>query len=92
MLLAHAQLAAATGFLEIGTRTATPEKTARLPKPCECVLEGASGLGLINDLVVPDQSMCPQTRENAFNAPSYRARWVNIVDPELPSTETVSSV
>jgi hypothetical protein len=56
------------------------------------VLEGVSGLGLINDLVVPEQSVCLQTRENAFNAPSYRARWVNIVDPELPSTETVSSV
>jgi hypothetical protein len=36
--------------------------------------------------------MCLEARENAFNAPGYRARRVNVVDPELPRTEMMSSV
>jgi hypothetical protein len=36
--------------------------------------------------------MCLQTRENAFNASGHRARRINIVDPQLPRTEMMSSV
>jgi hypothetical protein len=36
--------------------------------------------------------MCLEARENAFNAPGYRARRINVVDPELPRAEMMSSV
>jgi hypothetical protein len=36
--------------------------------------------------------MCLEPRENAFDASDYRARRVNVVDPELPRTEMMSSV
>ena len=92
MLLVDTNLAAGTCFLEVGARTATSEKTPRLSKLRKCALKGLCGLGLINDLSVPKQPMCREARENAFNAPSYRARRVNVVDPELPRTEMMSSV
>lgn len=92
MLLGDTHLAAGTCVLEVGARTATSEKTSRLFELCECALKGICGLGLINDLAVPEQPMCLEARENAFNAPGYRARRVNVVDPELPRTEMMSSV
>jgi|TARA_B100001059_G_scaffold173206_1_gene173421 hypothetical protein len=92
MLLGDTYLAARTCFLEVGARTATSEKTSRLPKLFYCALKGIRGLGLINDLAVPKQPMCLEPRENAFDASDYRARRVNVVDPELPRTEMMSSV
>jgi hypothetical protein len=92
MLLGDTYLAARTRFLEVGARTATLEKTPRLSKFTYCALKGIRGLGLINDLAIPKQPMCLEARENAFNASDYRARRVNVVDPELPRTEMMSSV
>jgi hypothetical protein len=92
MLLGDTYLAARTCFLEVGARTATSEKTPRLSKFPYCALKGIRGLGLINDLAIPKQPMCLEARENAFNASDYRARRVNVVDPELPRTEMMSSV
>ena len=91
MLLGGTYLAARACFLEVGARAATSEKTPRLSKFFYCALKGLCGLGLINDLAVPKQPMCLEARENAFNAPGYLARRVNVVDPELPRTEMMAS-